>query len=63
MSHARTALLGGLVARAGLPCWVNEELAGLGLRRRSGGHAPGRVLTDLAVMITDGVRRSVTSRC
>lgn len=24
------------------------------MRRRSGGHAPGRVLTDLAVMITDG---------
>jgi len=55
VSHARTALLGGLAERVGLTGWVDEELAGLGgVRERGGGHGPGRVLSDLAVMIADG---------
>jgi len=55
VSHAGTALLGGLAERVGLTGWVDEELAGLGgVRKRGGGHRPGRVLADLAVMIADG---------
>jgi len=55
VSHAGTALLGGLADRVGLTGWVDEELAVLGgVRRRGGGHRPGRVLSDLAVMIADG---------
>ena len=55
VSHAGTALLGGLVERVGLTGWVDEELAVLGgVRKRGGGHPPGRVLADLAVMIADG---------
>jgi len=55
VSHAGTALLGGLAERVGLTGWLDEELAAVGgIRRRGGGHRPGRVLTDLAVMIADG---------
>jgi len=55
VSHAGSALLGGLAERVGLTGWVDEELAVLGgVRRRGGGHRPGRVLGDLAVMIADG---------
>jgi len=55
VSHAGTALLGGLAERVGLTGWLDEELAAVGgIRRRSGGHRPGRVLTDLAVVIADG---------
>ena len=55
VSHAGTALLGGLAERVGLTGWLDEELAAIGgIRRRRGGHPPGRVLSDLAVMIADG---------
>jgi len=55
VSHAGTALLGGLADRVGLTGWLDEGLAVLGgVRRRGGGHRPGRVLSDLAVMIADG---------
>lgn len=55
VSHAGSALLGGLAERVGLTGGVDEELAVLGgVRRRGGGHRPGRVLGDLAVMIADG---------
>jgi len=55
VSHAGTALLGGLADRVGLTGWLDEEPRGpRRVRRRGGGHRPGRVLSDLAVMIADG---------
>jgi hypothetical protein len=52
VSHAGTALLRELAERTGL----RAEYAGVvdGLRRRGGGHDPGQVLVDLAVMLADG---------
>jgi hypothetical protein len=52
VSHAGTALLRELAERTGL----RAEFAGVaeGLRRRGGGHDPGQVLVDLAVMLADG---------
>jgi hypothetical protein len=52
VSHAGTALLRELAERAGLRA---EYAAAVdGLRRRGGGHDPGQVLVDLAVMLADG---------
>jgi hypothetical protein len=52
VSHAGTALLRELAERTGL----RAEYASVaeGLRRRGGGHDPGQVLVDLAVMLADG---------
>jgi hypothetical protein len=52
VSHAGTALLRELAERTGL----RAEYATVtgGLRRRDGGHDPGQVLVDLAVMLADG---------
>jgi Transposase DDE domain group 1 len=52
VSHAGTALLRELAERSGL----RAEYAAVveGLRRRGGGHDPGQVLVDLAVMLADG---------
>jgi len=55
VSHTGFALLRGLADRVGVTGWLDEELAPIGgIRPRGGGHTPGRVLTDLAVMIADG---------
>src|SRR3954453_12404840 len=52
VSHAGTALLRELAERGGLRA---EYAAALdGVRRRGGGHDPGQVLVDLAVMLADG---------
>jgi hypothetical protein len=52
VSHAGTALLRELAERTGLRA---EYAAAVdGLRRRGGGHDPGQVLVDLAVMLADG---------
>jgi hypothetical protein len=48
VSHAGAALLAKVADRVGL----TRELARV--RERRGRHAPGRVLRDLAVMLTDG---------
>ena len=52
VSHAGTALLRELAERIGL----RAEFAAAvdGIRRRGGGHDPGQVLVDLAVMLADG---------
>src|SRR4051794_21764822 len=47
-------LLAGLADRSGLTEAFSEALAGL--RERRSGHNPGRVLTDLAVLLADGGR-------
>ena len=52
VSHAGAALLAGLADRVGLTGALDRELEGL--FERSPGHAPGRVLRDLAVMLADG---------
>lgn len=52
VSHAGTALLRELAERTGLRAEYTAVLDGL--RRRSGGHDPGQVLVDLAVMLADG---------
>lgn len=52
VSHAGTALLRELAERTGLRAEYTAALDGL--RRRSGGHDPGQVLVDLAVMLADG---------
>jgi hypothetical protein len=52
VSHAGTALLRELAERAGLRAEFSAELDGL--RRRGGGHDPGQVLVDVAVMLADG---------
>jgi hypothetical protein len=51
-SHAGSRLLGDLAAVTGLDDGF-AEVAGRGRRRRSR-HDPGRVLSDLAVMLADG---------
>ena len=53
-SHAGSRLLADLADRAGLTAALGEALAGL--RRRRSAHDPGRVLTDLAVMLAGGGR-------
>lgn len=52
VSHVGSRLLADVAAAAGLP-EAFEEVAG-GRRRRCSAHAPGRVLTDVAVLLADG---------
>jgi hypothetical protein len=52
VSHAGAALLAACADRLGLRRALSERLAGL--RRRRGGHDPGRVVRDLAVTLADG---------
>jgi hypothetical protein len=52
VSHVGSRLLADVAAAAGLP-EAFDEAAG-GRRRRCSAHAPGRVLTDLAVLLADG---------
>jgi hypothetical protein len=52
VSHAGTALLRELAERTGLR--AEFSVAADSLRRRGGGHDPGQVLVDLAVMLADG---------
>jgi Transposase DDE domain group 1 len=52
VSHAGARLLADLAEATGLTAALGDAIAGL--RRRAAGHDPGRVLTDLAVMIADG---------
>ena len=52
VSHAGSALLAGVADKTGLPRALSREFGGL--RRRRGGHDPGRVIRDFAVMLADG---------
>jgi Transposase DDE domain group 1 len=52
VSHAGTALVRELADRVGLTGEVSVAVDGI--RRRAGGHDPGQVLVDLAVMLADG---------
>ena len=52
VNHAGAALLAETADRVGLTGAFSSGLAGL--RQRRGGHDPGRVLGDLAVMLADG---------
>ncbi len=52
VTHAGAALLAEMADRLGLTRALSEGLAGL--RQRRGGHDPGRVVRDLAVMLADG---------
>jgi hypothetical protein len=52
VSHAGTALLRELADRTGLR--AEFSVAMNGIRCRAGGHDPGQVLVDLAVMLADG---------
>jgi hypothetical protein len=52
VSHVGSRLLADVAAAAGLP-EAFDDAAG-GRRRRCSAHAPGRVLTDLAVLMADG---------
>ena len=52
VSHVGSRLLADVAAAAGLP-EAFDEAAG-GRRRRRSAHAPGRVLTDVAVLLADG---------
>jgi hypothetical protein len=52
VSHAGSALLAGAADKTGLTAALSREL--WGLRCRRGGHDPGRVVRDLAVMLADG---------
>ena len=52
VGHAGARLLADLADTTGLTSAFSEGLAGL--RRRRGGHDPGRVAVDLAVMLADG---------
>jgi Transposase DDE domain group 1 len=52
VSHVGTRLLADVAAATGLP-QVFDAAAGHARQRRSA-HAPGRVLTDLAVLLADG---------
>jgi hypothetical protein len=52
VSHAGTGLLRELAERTGLRAEYGDAVDGL--RRRGGGHDPGQVLVDLAVMLADG---------
>ena len=53
-SRAGTALLALVVDRVGLTAGLCDALEGT--RERRGGHDPGRVFCDLAVMLADGGR-------
>jgi hypothetical protein len=52
VNHAGAALLAEVADRLGLTAALSAKLAGL--RARRGGHDPGRVFRDLAVMLADG---------
>jgi hypothetical protein len=52
VSHVGTRLLADVAAAVGLP-EAFDDAAG-GRRRRRSAHAPGRVLTDVAVLLADG---------
>ena len=52
VSHAGSALLAQVADKTGLTRALSRELSGL--RQRRGGHDPGRVVRDLAVMLADG---------
>jgi Transposase DDE domain group 1 len=52
VGHAGARLLTDVADVTGLTAALSEALAGL--RQRRGGHDPGRVAVDLAVMIADG---------
>jgi hypothetical protein len=52
VSHAGTRLLADIADACALPAALSQALAGLRVRRS--GHDPGRVLTDVAVMLADG---------
>jgi hypothetical protein len=52
VSHAGAALLAEAADRLGLTDALSRALAGM--RERRGGHDPGRVVRDLAVMLADG---------
>jgi hypothetical protein len=54
VSHVGSRLLAGLADRSGLTGAFSDALAGL--RERRSGHDPGRVMTDLAVLLADGGR-------
>lgn len=53
-SHAGSRLLADLADRTGLTNALGDAL--VGTRQRRSTHDPGRVLTDLAVMLADGGR-------
>src|SRR5437879_2680966 len=53
-SRAGTSLLALVAERVGLAGGLGDALAGT--RERRGGHEPGRVFCDLAVMLADGGR-------
>ncbi|MCA1700491.1 MAG: IS1380 family transposase [Actinobacteria bacterium] len=52
VSHAGSALLAQVADKTGLTRALSQELEPL--RKRRSGHAPGRVVADLAVMLADG---------
>jgi len=52
VGHAGAALLVEAADRVGLTGALSDGLAGM--RRRRGGHDPGRVIRDLAVVLADG---------
>ena len=52
VSHAGAALVAEVADRVGLTRELSRALAGVRVRR--GRHDPGRVIRDLAVMLTDG---------
>jgi len=52
VSHAGTALLAQVADKTGLTRALSSGLSGL--RQRRGGHDPGRVVRDLAVMLAGG---------
>lgn len=52
VSHAGARLLADLADATGLTNAFSQALAGL--RQRQGGHDPGRIAVDLAVMLADG---------
>ena len=52
VSHVGSRLLADVAAAAGLPQAFDEAVGGH--RKRCSAHAPGRVLTDLAVLLADG---------
>jgi hypothetical protein len=52
VSHAGTRLLADVADACGVSAALSDALGGM--RKRRSGHDPGRVLTDVAVMLADG---------
>jgi hypothetical protein len=52
VGHAGAALLAQVADRTGLTSALSQGLAGM--KERRSGHDPGRVVRDLAVMLSDG---------